>query len=141
MLLLGGRDACSSVHSFTKRLFSSDTLARCSAEDRERWQAAVPPVAPLIVRRLMAGLLGFLPHSVTDQIPDVIFAVLRVGISLTLVYLCSSPQPKLRSACGPARAAPVENAAGEWCDGAWALCLSRGEVSEPEAHACTGAGS
>ena len=70
------------MHSFVKRLFSGDTLARCSAEETARWQARVPAVAPLIVRRLMAGLLGFLPYSVTDQIPDVLFNILKVRLDV-----------------------------------------------------------
>lgn len=75
------RDACSSVHSFVKRLFNADTLARLSEEDRGRWQAHVPAAAPLLLRRLLAGLLGFLPYSVADHIPDVIFAILKVRCS------------------------------------------------------------
>ncbi|KAK9804126.1 hypothetical protein WJX73_001732 [Symbiochloris irregularis] len=78
-VLVQHRDACSSVHSFVKRLYDADILARVSQEEAARWQGTVPRVTPVIMRRLVAGMVAFLPYSIADSIPDIIMAILKVA--------------------------------------------------------------
>lgn len=106
------RDACSSVHSFVKRLFSPDTLSRTSPDEAARWQAQVPRQTPTIVRRLLAGLLGFLPYSVAEGIPDVLLAILKVQ--------------KGRESLDTARACRHYSQASHatvWCGNPWQGCI------------------
>ena len=78
-VLVQHREACCSVLAFIVRLLDPATHRRCPPEALPALQAALAPRAPLLVRLLLAGVVGALPSARQRELTDVLYAVLKVG--------------------------------------------------------------